>query len=137
MLGKIKDNPWRAGGRSAQVGCARRLHRSSQPPVRGGRGLVLGQVPVGARITIVPLVPWGTLAAAAGPQTGLLGSATGRGKKTSPGEQVSKCQACNLALLNYPAWLDFVQLSPSWLPSPPTPAAQHFLGLFSSKMWGE
>lgn len=101
-------------GRSAEVGCARRVH--------GDR------VPASSCITIGPFCrpPLPDTPAAARPQTGLLGSGTGRGKTTGSAEQVGTCQEFNLALLNYPTRLDF-----AWLPPLPT---QHFLGLFSSEM---
>lgn len=89
-------------GRSAEVGCARGVLRSSQGPcpcqfLHHNRSLLSP-----------PDTP-----AAARPQTGLLGSGTGRGKTTGPAEQVGTCQEFNLALLNYPAQLDFPCHPPS------------------------
>lgn len=82
--------------------------------VHGGcSGAPRDRVPASSCITIGPFCPPPDTPAAARPQTGLLGSGTGRGKTTGPAEQVGTCQEFNLALLNYPARLDFPRRPPS------------------------
>lgn len=85
-------------GRSTEVGCARRVRRSSKP-LGGRRELALGwgrpqrshhsRSPLSsAAHPHRPWTPWQQQDL----RTGLLGRGAGRGKTTGPGEQVSTCQ---------------------------------------------
>ena len=139
--GEYQRQPWEASGEGAWKrgvwgGCT----GAPSPSEEGTGGWLWGEVPATACITVGPFCPLlrtpDTLATA-GPQTGLLDSGMVRGKTIGPREQVSMCRVCNLALPNYPCRLDFMHLPPSRLPCPHTPAAQHFLGLFSSEMGGK
>lgn len=108
---KSKAVPGGQRGRSTEVGCARKVLRSSQLP-----GAV--SLPVLASQSVPP-VPPRTPQQQPDPQTGLLGSGTGRGKTTGPAEQVGTCKAFNLALLNHPARLNFTWLPPAAHPAFP------------------
>lgn len=99
-----------------EVDCERRVCRSSQTPGwdRTDSGArfrpVLGSQLVPPAPCCVSLLPLDTPAAAE-PQSELPVRGERRGTTTHPGEQVSTCNLaseCNLALLNYPSWLNFV-----------------------------
>lgn len=111
-------------GGSTGVGCVRRVGRSSQLPwCRGGGSWFWGGVPPNAPITISPLCP--PLRIPAAPEhpgsirTSDWAAWQGRREREEhrPRRAGEHMPGHNLALPNYPAWRDFVQLPPSRLPS--------------------